>query len=99
MATIEEVCNVLYMQQTTQTPKPRRKPRKNMSESAMLKSHLKQVFSDKEKSVSLQILERYLQNRDKHGLLGVSLKDIRMNKETTEFIEKNNLVVTNGMVK
>jgi len=61
------------------------------------KTYRKQLYSDNKKSISIQILEKYLANKDK--LNGVDKKAIRLNKNTLEFIEQNELEITCYKVK
>lgn len=63
------------------------------------KTYRKKLYSDKDKSISIQILEKYLSCKEKYHLLGVQKSSIRFTHEVLDFIIKHDLEITNHLIK
>jgi len=55
-------------------------------------SYKKRVYNNKE-SISIQILVKYLDNKNKFDLLGINKKDIRLTKNVLRFIKDHDLKI------
>ena len=57
-------------------------------------TYMNRLYNKKDKSISIQILEKYVRDKDRFNLCGVNKKSIVLNKNTIDFIDKNNLKIT-----
>ena len=62
------------------------------------KSYRKKIYPKKE-STSIQILNKYIENRVRFNLLGVQKKSIRFTENVKDFMKRNNLIVTGDSIK
>ena len=62
-------------------------------------SYKRKLYSDKSKSISQQILEKYEQKREQFNLYGADKKSITINDNINDWIKSHNMKVTCDRIK